>query len=109
MKFVPKFKFWEGVYVTIRNPTFCLFLYLTGGCFRGELQYGDDVSQQKITCRPFRAREVGGVSLSDVLYVGIQRFAKIIRNFQNSARVTIFKRSMAYLCTYVDYQWERNG
>ena len=61
----------EGVYVTIGNPAFCLFLYLTGVHFRGELQHGGDVSQQKIKCRPIRTREIGGVSLSDVLYVSI--------------------------------------
>ena len=56
----------EGVYVTIGNPAFCLFLYLTG-----ELQHVGDVSQQKIKYRPIRTREIGGVSLSDVLYVSI--------------------------------------
>ena len=35
----------EGVYVTIGNPAFCLFLYLNGVHFRGELQNGGDVSQ----------------------------------------------------------------
>ena len=54
----------QGVYVTIGNPAFCLFLYLTGVHFRGELQHDGDVSQQKIKCRPIRAREIGGVSLS---------------------------------------------
>ena len=54
--------------MTIGNPAFCLFLYLTGVHFRGELQHGGDVSQQKIKCRPIRTREIGGVSLSDVLY-----------------------------------------
>ena len=58
----------EGVYVTVGNPAFCLFLYLTGVHFRGELQHGGDVSQQKIKCRPIRTREIGGASLSDVLY-----------------------------------------
>ena len=48
---------------------FCLFLYLTGVHFRGKLQHGGDVSQQKIKCRPSRTQEIGGVSLSDVLYV----------------------------------------
>ena len=28
---------WEGLYVTIGNQAFCLFLYLTGVHFRGEL------------------------------------------------------------------------
>ena len=34
----------EGVYVTIGNPAFCLFIYLTDVHFRGELQHGGDVS-----------------------------------------------------------------
>ena len=51
-------------------PAFCLFLYLTGLHFRGELQHGGDISQQKTKCRPIRIREIGGVSLSDVLYEG---------------------------------------
>ena len=58
----------EGVYVTIVYPAFCLFLYLTGVHFRGELQHSGDVSQQKIKYRPIRTREIGGFSLSDVLY-----------------------------------------
>ena len=58
----------EGVYVTIGNPAFCLFLYVTGVHFRGKLQHGGDVSQQKTMCRPIRTQEIGGVSLSDVLY-----------------------------------------
>ena len=48
---------------------FCHFLYLTGVHFRGELQHGGDVSQQKIKYCPIRTGEMGGVSLSDVLYV----------------------------------------
>ena len=58
----------EGVYVTIVHRAFCLFLYLTGVHFRGELQHGGDVSQQKIKCRSIKAREIGCASLSDVLY-----------------------------------------
>ena len=58
----------EGVYMTIGNPAFCLFLYLIGVHFQSELQYGCDVIQQKIKCQPIRTREIGGVSLSDVLY-----------------------------------------
>ena len=54
--------------MTIGNPAFCLFLYLTGVHFRGELKQGGDVSQQETNCRPIRTREIGGVSLSDVLY-----------------------------------------
>ena len=59
----------ESVYVTIVLPAFCLFLYLTGVHFRAKLQRRGDVSQQKIRCRPIRTREIGSVSLSDVLYV----------------------------------------
>ena len=55
--------------MTIGNPAFCFFLYLTGVHFRGELQHGGYVSQPKIKCRPSRTREIGGVSMSDVLYV----------------------------------------
>ena len=58
----------EGVYVTVVHPAFCLYLYLTGVHFRGDLQHGGDVSQQKIKCRPIITRELGGVSLLDVLY-----------------------------------------
>ena len=54
--------------MTIGNPAFCLFLYLTGVHFRGELQHGGDVSQQKIYCQPIRTREIGGATLSDLLY-----------------------------------------
>ena len=58
----------KSVYVTIGNPSFCL-LYLTGIHFRGELQHDGGVGQQKINWRPIRTREIGGVTLSDVLYV----------------------------------------
>ena len=34
-------------FVTIGNPVFCLFLFLTSVHFRGELQYVGDVSEQK--------------------------------------------------------------
>ena len=56
------------VYETVGNPAFCLFLYLTGVHFRGELEHGGDVSQPEIKCPPIRTREIVGVSLSDVLY-----------------------------------------
>ena len=55
--------------MTIENPVFCLFLNLTGLHFQGELKHGGDASQQKITCRLIRTREIGGVLLSDVLFV----------------------------------------
>ena len=47
--------------MTIGNPTFCLFLYLTGVHFRGELQHCGDVSRQKIKCQPIKTPEIGGV------------------------------------------------
>ena len=53
------------LYVTTGNPAFCLFLYLTGAHFWGELQHNGDVSEQKIKCWPIRIREIGGVRLSD--------------------------------------------
>ena len=54
--------------MTTGNPAFCFSLYLTGVHFRSELQHVGDVSQQKIECRPIRTREIGGATLSDVLY-----------------------------------------
>ena len=45
----------------IGNPAFCLFLYLTGVHFRGELHHGGDFSQQKLKGRPIRTREIGGI------------------------------------------------
>ena len=38
----------EGVYVTVGNPAFCIALYLTGVHFRGKLQHVGDVSEWKI-------------------------------------------------------------
>ena len=63
------FFFIRGCLCTIGNPAFCLFLYLIGAHFPGELQHGGYVSQQKFKCRPIRTQEIGGVSLSYVLYV----------------------------------------
>ena len=40
----------EVVYVTIGNPLFCYFLFLTGVHFRGELQHVGDAIEQKIKC-----------------------------------------------------------
>ena len=62
--------------MTIGNQTFCLFLYLTGVHFRGELQHIGDVSQQK--------SHIGftlvthGVTLSDVLHAGYKKIAVIV-------------------------------
>ena len=55
--------------MTIGNPGFCLALYLTGVHLRAELQHVGDVSEQKFKCRPIRTREIGGVRLSEALYV----------------------------------------
>ena len=44
-------------------------LPLTGVHFWGKSQHVDDVSQQKIKCRRIRSWEIGGASLSDVLYI----------------------------------------
>ena len=60
------------VFVAIGNPAF-YFLYLTGVHFRGKLQHSGDINQQKIKCGPIRTREIGGVSLSDVLYANYHR------------------------------------
>ena len=40
----------QVVYVTIGNPAFCLFLYLTDIHFQGELQQVGDFSEQKKKC-----------------------------------------------------------
>ena len=58
----------EVGYVTIGNPAF-----LTGVHFRGELQHVGDVSEQKTKCGPIRAREIGGVRLSDELYGKVEK------------------------------------
>ena len=52
----------------IGNQAFCLFLYLTDLHFQGELQHVDDASLQKIKFRPIITREIGGASLSYVVY-----------------------------------------
>ena len=47
---------------------FCLPLYLTGVHFRGKLQQGGHVGEQKIKCHPIRTWEIGGLWLQDKLY-----------------------------------------
>ena len=51
------------------KPSFLPLLILDWRTFPGELQHGGYVSQQKFKCRPIRTQEIGGVSLSYVLYV----------------------------------------
>ena len=53
----------EVAFVTIGNPAFCLFWYLIGVHFWGELQHVGDVSEHRIKCRPIRTREIVGVRL----------------------------------------------
>ena len=54
--------------MTVRNPAFCLALYLTGVHFRGKLQYVGHVGGQKVKRRPIRTQEIGGVILQEELY-----------------------------------------
>ena len=61
----------EGVSLTIENLAFCLTLYLTGVHFWGRLQHVGDVCKQNVKCQPLRTREIGGVRLSEALYVKI--------------------------------------
>ena len=79
--------------MTIGNPALCLFLYLTGVHFRGELKQGGDVSQQETNCRPIRTREIDGVSLSEVLYAKYEHekkmffaLSKVFQKLLNSFR-----------------------
>ena len=53
--------------MTIGNPTFCLFFYLTDVHYRGELQHVGQVGKQKIKFRPIRTREIAGVRLNYML------------------------------------------
>ena len=77
----------------IGNPAFCLFLYLTGVHFRGELQHGGDVSECKIKYRLIRTRGKGGVSLSDVLYV---RRLVNIKNFKRNNSIMYMVYDVAF-------------
>ena len=45
--------------MTIANPAFCLALYVTGVHFRGELQHGCQVGEQKVKYQPIKNREIG--------------------------------------------------
>ena len=49
--------------MTVRNPAFCLALYLIGVHCRGDLQHVGDVSEQRIKRRPIKTREIGGAIL----------------------------------------------
>ena len=51
------------VYMVLRNPAFCLFLYLPGVHFRGEFTARWWRHKQKIKCWPIRTREIDGVRL----------------------------------------------
>ena len=45
------------------KPSFLPHLTFNWRNFRGELQHVGHVSEQKVTCRPIRTREIGGVRL----------------------------------------------
>ena len=70
--------------MAIENAAFCIALYLTVIHSRGESQHAGDVSEQKIKCRPIRARTIGGARLSVELYAKIFRTAcEFITDCQN--------------------------
>ena len=104
----------EVVYVTLGNPAFCLALYLTGVPFRGELQYVGDVSKEKIKYRQIRIREIGGVRLSDELYVFI-KFRVSIENFLKpflmKVRIMIWKSdsSVSVLVCFENFDVHQQG
>ena len=83
----------ESVYVANGNPGFFLFLHLTDVHFRLELQHVGDVNQQKIKCQPIRTREIGGVSLSDVLY---GRTQYIVHKAQGNEKWSKFQCTKRY-------------
>ena len=95
--------------MTIGNPAFCLFLYLTDVHFRGELQHGGDVSQQKVKCRPIRTREIGAVSLSDILYdtlhflQHIKKWLKLLERSRKKCRskVKFLSNVFDYLAKFI--------
>ena len=72
--------------MTIRNPAFCLALYLTGVHFRGELQHVGLVGEQKIKCRPIRTREIAGVRLQDKLYECYRKLLQSVTGVFQSVR-----------------------
>ena len=89
----------EGVYVKIGNLAFSLFLYLTGVQFRDELQHGGDVSEWKSKYRPIRTREIGGVSLLDVLYVYVHGCKKNVL----ISHITLKICDLVRRCTFSDH------
>ena len=74
--------------MTIGNLAFCLALYLTGVHFRGELQHVGDVTEQKFKCRPIRTREIGGIRLSEELYVYKQNVKCLSRCLKDVLKTT---------------------
>ena len=52
----------------LKIPSFLLLLVFDWRTFSRRVTARWDVSQKKIKCRPIRTWELGGVSLSDVLY-----------------------------------------
>ena len=74
----------EVVYVTIRNPAFCLFLYLTGVHFRGELQHvGDVVSKKSSADQSELEKQVVSDCKTDYMYMIYYHYVDIFSCYQN--------------------------
>ena len=86
--------------MAIGNPAFCLFLYLTGEHFRGELQHIGDVSEKNIKCWPIRTREIGGARLQNGLYVS-HNISFLVRSFR-PLKVFRFILNSEKLCKMCD-------
>ena len=90
----------EVVYVPIGNPAFCLALYVTGLHFRGKLQDGGHVGEQKIKCQPIRTREIGCPWLQKELCVCNSRMdcehIKRVRSSQASISTNSFTNLLKY-------------
>ena len=87
--------------MTIGSPDFCVFLYLNGVHFRGELQHGGDVSQQKVKCRP--TREIGGVHCQTYYMYMFKIYEQLVsRNdcFGTNIRVSFYRLFDFYWLLY---------
>lgn len=79
----------EVFYVTVWNPALCLTLYLTARwwCHVSDVQHVGDVISKKIKFHPIRTREIGGVTLSDVLFAVVQgtnwKSWRVLMSFEN--------------------------
>ena len=69
--------------MTNGNPAFCLFLYLTGIHFRGELQHVGDVSQVLTNQNSRnRWRHIARRTTKSSLLFEMELFAEIVKGFQ---------------------------